>query len=83
MKGWFGALAIAAVMLTGGCRAASSAQTPASPTERGRWQVVAFTPSEDTDVDGAILLDTQTGESFVLCEYATAWCKLDRSDQTR
>jgi hypothetical protein len=40
--------------------------------------VVTFSPSEDTDVDGAILVDTQSGDSYVLCEYATAWCKLDR-----
>jgi hypothetical protein len=79
MKAWIGALSIAAVLLTGGCRGGAAPPPPlASPSDRGRWQVVPFTPSEDTDVDGAILLDTQTGESFVLCEYATAWCKLDR-----
>ena len=80
MKIWIGALSIAAVLLTGGCRGTAAPQTSAPPTDRGRWQVVPFAPSEDTDVDGAILVDTQTGATFVLCEYATAWCKLDRSE---
>jgi hypothetical protein len=72
-----GALAIAAVIVTGGCGAPAATSAAAA---HGRWQVVAFTPAEDTDVDGAILLDTQTGDSYVLCEYATAWCKLDRNE---
>ncbi len=77
-----GALAIVAVLLTGGCRApaASAPASAATASERGRWQVVPFTPAEDTDVDGAILVDTQTGATYVLCENASAWCKLDRDE---
>ena len=74
-----GVLAIAAVVSTAGCT--GSATPPASPgAAHGRWQVVAFTPADDSDVDGAILLDTQTGLSYVLCESATAWCPLDRPE---
>jgi hypothetical protein len=74
-----GALAIAAVVVTGGCGAPATTSSAAAAAH-GRWQVIAFTPAEDTDVDGAILLDTQTGDSYVLCEYASAWCKLDRNE---
>jgi len=83
---WIGPLAIVAVLLCGGCRAPAARSTPppptatSSPSDRGRWQVVPFTPAEDTDIDGAILVDTQSGATYVLCEYATAWCKLDRNE---
>ncbi|MBW8868485.1 MAG: hypothetical protein JF610_14355 [Acidobacteria bacterium] len=76
MKRWIWTLAIAAVSLAAGCRPTPS--PPPAASSHGRWQVVTFSPSEDTDVDGAILVDTQSGDSYVLCEYATAWCKLDR-----
>jgi hypothetical protein len=78
MKKWIWTLAIAAVSLAAGCRPAPSPQP--APSSHGPWQVVTFSPSEDTDVDGAILVDTQSGDSYVLCEYATAWCKLDRQE---
>jgi hypothetical protein len=78
MKKWIWTLAIAGVSLAAGCRSTPSPQP--APSSHGRWQVVVFSPSEDTDVDGAILVDTQSGDSYVLCEYATAWCKLDRHE---
>ncbi len=53
---------------------------PATGGAPGRWQVIAFNPSDDTDADGAILLDTATGQTWVLCDYATSWCKLDRQE---
>jgi hypothetical protein len=78
MKKWIWTLAIAGMALVAGCRPMPSPQP--APSSHGRWQVVAFSPSEDTDVDGAILVDTQSGDSYVLCEYGTAWCKLERQE---
>ncbi len=87
MKTWACVLGVAAASLAAGCRQGVSQPpgraTPPPPSgggTSGRWQVIAFNPSEDTDADGAILLDTATGQSYVLCDYATAWCKLDRPE---
>ena len=78
MKNWIFGIFIAALSLAAGCRAAQ----PASPavSGHGRWQVISFAPSEDLEVEGAILLDSLSGDSYVLCEDATSWCKLDRPE---
>lgn len=76
MKYWIWGVSIAALSVGAGCRAAQSPSQ--APSTHGRWQVVSFAPSEDLDIEGAILLDSQSGDTYVLCEDATAWCKLDR-----
>ena len=78
MKNWIFGTLIAALAAAAGCRAAQPTSPAAS--RHGRWQVTSFVPSEDLDVEGAILLDSLTGDSYVLCEDATSWCKLDRPE---
>ena len=47
---------------------------------QGRWTIVNGTPEQARNI---MLLDTATGETWVVCESAdgsTGWCRLERSD---
>src|SRR6266540_2083884 len=81
------ALVVIGLVIVGAADAAS-AQSPRTPTTspvvggapNGRFQIVNGTPAL---VRNIMLLDTVTGDSWILCEMGggtTGWCKMRRSE---
>jgi len=72
-------IAVVFLIIAATCIVIAQQPRVVQPTENGRFEIVNGTPDAARNI---MLLDTQTGDSWVVCTGSngvTGWCKLDRN----